>query len=459
MAIKEGANANGAFAPGEDTKENDTYYEELRAIYSNVLDASGINFRDPAYQIMTRFSKTQKRLTVDPPYVGKTYIFMTRPDLNFGGGDRLLESSNRIFQSFGGHGFKSTSTGYHNVMKNDIFAYFSRTEIGRYVFPWLMYPYGWEYSNDKGIAEATFMDITGFKEFQLVTEVGGVEIPDDAQIWTPFIPMITNLCTSLSGGKDIALETYETEGDFSGNRLKYATGADDSFGPGEVTLDCADINGSPLLHMSNIWVNYIHLLCKGLVVPKARYVRYRTLDYTSSIYVFMTDKDGTTITRWAKYTGCFPGSVPLGAIQHNLEPNVEALRNLSLNFHYNRYEAMKPEILSDFNYLMMLFMKKWDKTEKQYIKNVKGTIISEGGAPPSIGGNSLSFSLSSLPLIGFENSKIKSAAEILEKNPEWWGAPQIKDGESNRIKRKYDYDSMYYGRIPFILNNSLIWIR
>lgn len=446
----------GSFHPKPGINENtniiedEEYYKEVRALYGNVLDASGLNLSDPVYATMTRFNRFQKRPTVDPPYIGKTYIFMTRPDLNLGGGPGLVYDK-QWYRSEQAAQFKTLMarpSGYRNVMKNDLFAYFSRTEIGQHVLPWLMYPYGWEYSNDTYDPIKGLGDFTGKRELQLASQIGDYEIPNRMMIWTPFIPMVSNLTQSLSGGKDIALDIYETQGDFHGNKLKYAAGADESFTTGEVTLEVADITGCPMLHLTNFWVHYIHYLCKGMIVPKARYVRYRTLDYTCSIYVFVTERDGTTLQRWAKYTGCFPGNVPLGAIQHNLAAPAEGLKDLSLSFHYNRYEAMKPEVLVDFNYLMLNFIKKWGK--KQFgMMNAGDEFIAEA-YDENYKGDKLHFSMPA-PLLEH------NAAEILAANPDW-KPPMVQNADGTfRIKTKADYDNIYWGRIPFILNNQLIF--
>ena len=101
---------------------------------------------------------------------------------------------------------------------------------------------------------------------------------------------------------------------------------------------------------------YIHGLCKGILKTDYEYIVNKILDYTCSIYILMLDKDHKTIQRFVKYTGCFPRNVPFGAIQHSTEIDLEALKNVSMTFVYNRYEPMNPETLIDFNILSREFV-------------------------------------------------------------------------------------------------------
>lgn len=379
-------------------KANKEYYEECVKLYSNVLDASGMNLKDPTTAYFTHINKLQRR-HVDPPYAGKTYIFVTRPDLNFW----------------------ELETGVRNVQSNSVFNYFSKTKIGRAVMPFLMFPNNMRTQYDGERTTRSF--------------IGNDPIDKEFMTFTPFINLFSNFCTSTSGGKDIAMETMETEGDFYGNRLKYPKGADDSFTVGEITLEISDAYGSPLLHLINLWIMYIHLLTKGQVVSSGKYVKYRNLDFTCSIYIFMTEKDNTTLARWAKYTGCFPLNVPLSGIQHNIESNPDQLRNFSVSFAYNRYSSIEdPGVLADFNFLMEKFLTDTDAMNIQLMKDV-------GVAPKKM-----------------LDSKELKTAEYIQAHPSWY-ADRYKDENNNTVYKDVNYyDNKFWGTLPYIINHKLVWI-
>lgn len=404
--------------PEINIESDDGYYKEVHSLYTNVLNASGMNLLDPYMGYMTHFNKLQ-RLNVDPPYKGKTYIFITRPDLNFW----------------------EIPLGIHNVETTDLFQYFSKTNIGISVMPWLMFPDNMrmEFRKSDSITDKNSNDyyIRTTRSRVGLTDLGSLSSDKNFNnnAFTPFIPLLSNTCVSSSGGQDISLETEETEGDLSGNKLQYAKGADASFAPGEITLEFSDIYGSPVLHLMNMWVHYIHYLTKNQVKTWERYIMYRILDYTCSIYIFETDKDNTTILRWAKYTGCFPKSVPLGSIQHNMETQVDGLRQLSIPFAYNRYEAMKPATLMDFNFLMNKFI--LDPNEKN-----RKRILSMGVAPTKL-------------LYPYKNYEIE---ELLSKDP---GIIKPSHRENNSLITDNDtnyYDNKFWGALPYVNNHKLVWI-
>jgi hypothetical protein len=387
------------------------YHNELVSLYSNVLDASGINIKDPILANLLKYNRTQKRTIADPPYVGKTYIFVTRPDLNFNGGKTPLTDNNAEKYR--------ASSGVTNIKHVELFEYFSKLEIGKQIMPFLMFPDGFVSSSMKNNYELPRATI------------GEQIIPEKYKVFTPFIPMISNLCSDSSGAKDLLLEVYSTEGDFYGNQLQYATGSDEVFTIGEITLNFKDIYGSPILHLINLWVHYIHYLCKGVVTTRAEYVRFRTIDYSCSIYIFMTDLDGSTITRWVKYTGCFPKSVPFGAIQHSQEPNIEGLRDLAITFAYNRYEVMTPKVLVDFNFIMQQFVNKNITQDEKLSRSPEALIKPELNPETYLN----TFKTTYYPPI-----------------------TNTDDAGGTRILNKLDYDRIYWARNPYILDGKLVWV-
>jgi hypothetical protein len=395
------------------------YWKEVYSLYANVLDASGINLKDPIYANISRISRTGKRLTADPPYVGKSFIFVTRPDLNFGG---ELEANALVRNQGGG------DSGTWNCRMVSLFDYVSRLEIGRQIMPFLMYPNDWPvYDNDFG-AGGKFLRNT----------INGIPIPANYQHFTPFIPLFSNTCTATSGGKDINLETYETEGDFNGNKQVYVHGADETFGPGEITLSFNDLYGSPVLHMINLWVMYMHYASKGICVPRRSYIKTRTLDYTCSIYIFMLDIDGRTILRWAKYTGCFPRAVPLGEIQHSADTSTEALRNLSVAFAYNKYEPMKPLTFLDFNVLCSHLLDHVKAQDRNIGRTGKNSLAPDALLVPEI--------------------KVQDIPGLNSYSPpKTTGTFANPSDTAVRFKTKDDYDQIHWGRCPFVVDHQLLW--
>jgi hypothetical protein len=169
---------------------------------------------------------------------------------------------------------------------------------------------------------------------------------------SPFIPLLSNTCTSVTGAQDFNLESFEYETDRFGINLHVPTGMDSVWNGGDLQVSFEDMAFSPVSLMMMVWVLYIHLVSRGMIVPTRQHITERILDYTTSIYVFVIGDNGRRIERWARWTGCYPTNFPLSEqIQHNTQADPEMLHKININFKANYYSPMDPEVLMDFNFL------------------------------------------------------------------------------------------------------------
>lgn len=189
---------------------------------------------------------------------------------------------------------------------------------------------------------------------------------DNFNFTSPFIPLLMNTCTSVTGAKDFSLGTYEYEEDEFSVKQNVATGMDDLWTPGTLTVAHKDIAYGPVSLLYMLWIFYIHYVSRGYIVTTKDHILERILDYTCSIYVFVIGPDGRTIERFGKYTGCYPISFPFAQqLEHNQEIDPTMLQNIQVTFQYNRFEPMNPEILTDFNFVSetewLFKLKNWDR--------------------------------------------------------------------------------------------------
>lgn len=314
-------------------KPDSALLDEIETYYSYVLDSMHMNYADPISANVGFLNNSGKQWT-DPQRVGRTFIYVTRPNLN-------LRSQ-------------------ANINRGRILQYVTNSKLGITCSRFLMYP-----DIVKNINYSGFTDLSYKHTGALIGTVGDGKIgdlgssKDESKIVTSglsypiqrtvFIPAISNFCTECSGGKDSVISTEQTDQNFNGNYLVYAGNLSESKGPGEVTLTFSDPYGSPVFKQILAWVYYMHYVSKGICYPEINYGLHRIIDYTCSIYVFMLDTDHKTILRWTKYTGCFPKNVPLNNITHNKEIDQQVLSNFSIQFQYNFESAMDPVVLNEFN--------------------------------------------------------------------------------------------------------------
>lgn len=308
----------------EHYKVDEKLVDTIQNSYARVLDNVGLNVADPIAANVGFFNNSGK-VFADPMRLGRTMIFFTRPNLNFR--------------------YKK------NIDRSRIFSYYKANQLGCTLMRMLMYPdvanemyYGmYGYDSNKIRLQGPYGD----------KEIGGNVIQEGIHCFplveTNFIPLLSNTCISTSNGKDIILETFETDGNFSGDKLKYANGIDESLTVGELQCEFDDIYHSPLLIIFYLWIMYMHYVGKAICNPYTEYIIHRIIDYTCSIYIFMLGTDNQTIIRWVRFGGCFPINIPFGVIQHNKEPNIEELRKISIPFAYNFMCPMEPLTLTEFN--------------------------------------------------------------------------------------------------------------
>ena len=170
-------------------------------------------------------------------------------------------------------------------------------------------------------------------------------------------PFFTPLCNGLkgiSGWPDFNLVEETTEGDFHSGDFTFIKGSDMNNKTQELSLEFKDVQGSVLLAIFYYWCLYMALQAKGVVMAYGDDIYLQRLNYTVSIYRFVTDPSRKHIVWWAKATGCFPKSVPVGALfnVNQGDVTISSATNFSIPFVANDIKYNDPDILLDFNYLM-----------------------------------------------------------------------------------------------------------
>lgn len=173
-------------------------------------------------------------------------------------------------------------------------------------------------------------------------------------------PFLTPLCNGLlgiSGFPDFNIETETTEGDFHSGDYTFVKGSDMNNRTQELSLEFRDVQGSIILSILFYWCLTMALQAKGVMIPYPDDIYEQRLNYTVSIYRFITDPTRKNILWWAKATGCYPKSVPIGALFNvqQSEIMISSAMNFSIPFVANDVKVNDPGILMDFNRLMQSY--------------------------------------------------------------------------------------------------------
>lgn len=171
----------------------------------------------------------------------------------------------------------------------------------------------------------------------------------------PFIPILTNRLLTLNGWPDPTIDVETTEGGFFSESITYPKGFDQLTRNYDLSCTFADVQGSVVTMIFTMWIRFISLMTRGIVMPYMEDIEARRMCFTSSVYRFVMDPSNKYIIKWAKATGCFPRSVPLGAF-FNYDAhtsNIDISTNLSVPMTVaGKVEYYDPIILREFNILV-----------------------------------------------------------------------------------------------------------
>lgn len=181
----------------------------------------------------------------------------------------------------------------------------------------------------------------------------------------PFLIPLCNGLKGISGWPDFTLEPETTEGDFHSGDFTFIKGSDMLNRSTELSLEFRDIQGGIVIAILYYWILYIAYQAKGVMMAYPDDIYEQRLNYTVSIYRFITDPTRRYVLWWSKATGCIPKSVPVGALfnVNQGEVSISSAANYSVPFIANHIEYNHPGILMDFNTLIHRYNQNMDPTE------------------------------------------------------------------------------------------------
>ena len=203
---------------------------------------------------------------------------------------------------------------------------------------------------------------------------------------SPFFTPLSNALTGISGWPDPVMQTVTTDPGFHSEDQTTALGHDDLSKTYDLNLSFKDIQHGPIASIFFYWLRNMHNLMKGRQIAYADDIDNQRLNYTVSIYRFNLDPSRRFITKYAKATGCFPKSVPLGAMFNFGEGElfVSSAGKFNIPFVANKVEYNDYGILLDFNRLAERYWPTIDGKEGQDYINLKGVGINNFRGRPYV---------------------------------------------------------------------------
>ena len=194
-----------------------------------------------------------------------------------------------------------------------------------------------------------------------------------------FIYPLMNLLKSLNGLPNYDMKTSTGPANMRNNTSELAVDAFDSLSNNTVTLTFHDDRKGTVMRMMYMWLRYMEDIRQGIIEPSKASIQNFVLDYTCSIYIFITDETNKNLVYWFKLNGCFPKGRSYDFLNVTL-PDMNDRGDISIPFKVTIPEDMNISILSEFNYLNNEFYKHVEKgaTERQIMGDQNTRINSKG---------------------------------------------------------------------------------
>ena len=161
---------------------------------------------------------------------------------------------------------------------------------------------------------------------------------------------LSNALIAMSGWPDPALDFETSESGYFSEDQTIVRGMEDGRRTYDLQLTFRDFQGGFIMAMLFYWLRAMGLLAQGRMIPYTSYIDQWKLCYTVGIYRFVLDPSKNFIQKWAKATGCFPISIPLGDCFNfgATDEYIPTSREFTVNFKANNVRYMDPIDLEAF---------------------------------------------------------------------------------------------------------------
>lgn len=279
---------------------------------------------------LTRFQGFYNNIYRDPFVGGTAFVFITKPLL--------------FIDPLRGSRAKNSSMAYLNMTRDPIFTSYLADQVmnsaDRKIVE--MLSYNTEYSTSR------------------------------------FIPAITNECKGFSPS-DTTLEQSDSFDTKQGFKETLPTHKTISEAANSISISVTEDSNLSFTKMMTLWVNYISNITDGTFDANPEMILNGAIDYMSSIFYFVLGPDGRSLKYWAKYTGCWPTTIPYSTIRYT--KGQSDLSEIDLQFVYNVKEDMNPKILEEFNMLSLNLPGTSYLKEKRYMNEISNQYSSIKESP------------------------------------------------------------------------------
>jgi hypothetical protein len=185
----------------------------------------------------------------------------------------------------------------------------------------------------------------------------GVITSSLVDIHQPFIPILTNNITAISGWPDVVAPTFTSERGLYNQQQSLVDGSIKTFETYDMDVTFRNTRGDPILYMFYIWMWYMSLVFEGYLVPYPDMIAENELDYCTRIYRLVLDPTRTYVKKIAATGASFPISVPMGSFFEfsQEKPYNDQNKDFTIRFRSNGVTYMDDILVYEFNKTTSIF--------------------------------------------------------------------------------------------------------
>lgn len=174
---------------------------------------------------------------------------------------------------------------------------------------------------------------------------------------TPFIPILSNNITSLSGWPDLTAPTRTSDPGLYGEEVSMVDGITNHFESFDIDTTFRNTRGNPLIYLFYIWLKYESLVYEGILTPYTDFILENEIDYQSRIYRLVLDQQKRYVTYIGATGASFPINVPTGSLFDFNVDNVFNNKNMEINIRFRSlgFTAFEDILKYEFNRTAAIF--------------------------------------------------------------------------------------------------------
>lgn len=181
-----------------------------------------------------------------------------------------------------------------------------------------------------------------------------------------FIPILTNLCETLSGWPDPQVDTYESHAGLYREKWAMYDGTIKIYGTYTLNASFKNTANDPISGMFNTWTAYGAYVYDGTMDPSINAIVQRYIDYQTRIYRVVLDSTRTRVQKIACCGVAIPTSNNLGSsFDYDVSKPVNAqLDQINVTFLATGAEYNDPRTIYEFNKVVAIFNRDMNDTRR-----------------------------------------------------------------------------------------------